>query len=116
MELSIQSTDGNVVRVQVAGQIVQNALASSEPLGKLLNNGFGRKVLLSLAEATFIDSSGLGWLLGCNKRFRECAGLLVVHSVPPMVLDVMKVMQLDRVLKIAEDDTSALALAQGGNP
>jgi anti-anti-sigma regulatory factor len=52
----------------------------------------------------------MGWLLLCNKRFREADGRLVIHSVPPVVLDVMKVMRLDRVLKLAEDEVAALAM------
>jgi anti-sigma B factor antagonist len=112
MQLNIVSNDGGVVRVQAGGQITQGALAANpEPLGVLLGEGgYGRRVALSLADATFLDSSGMGWLLLCNKRFREADGRLVIHSVPPVVLDVMKVMRLDRVLKLAEDEVAALAM------
>jgi anti-anti-sigma factor len=115
MRLSIVSNDGDVVRMQAAGQITQGALAvNPEPMGDLLGEGsYGRRVALGLAEATFLDSSGMGWLLLCNKRFRETAGRLVIHSVPPVILDVIKVMRLDQVLKIAEDETAALAALQG---
>jgi anti-anti-sigma factor len=112
MRLNIVSNDGGVVRVQAAGQITQGSLAANpEPLAGLLGEGgYGRRVALGLAEATFLDSSGMGWLLLCNKRFREAAGRLVIHSVPPLVMDVIKVMRLDQVLKIADDETAALAL------
>jgi anti-sigma B factor antagonist len=112
MQLSIVSNDGGVVRVRASGQITQGALAANpEPMGPLLGEGgYGRRVALSLADATFLDSSGMGWLLLCNKRFREADGRLVIHSVPPVVLDVIKVMRLDQVLKIAEDEVAALAM------
>jgi anti-sigma B factor antagonist len=112
MQLNIVSNDGGVVRVQAAGQITQGALAANpEPMGTLLGEGgYGRRVALGLAETTFLDSSGMGWLLLCNKRFREADGRLVIHSVPPVVLDVIKVMRLDLVLKIAEDEAAALAM------
>jgi anti-anti-sigma factor len=114
MRLSIVSNDGGggVVRVQAAGQITQGALAGNpEPMGPLLGEGgYGRRVALGLADATFLDSCGVGWLLLCNKRIREAAGRLVIHSVPPMILDVIKVMRLDQVLKIVEDEAAALAM------
>jgi len=111
MQLNIVSSDGAVSRLQVAGQIIQSALANQpEPIGELLGEGaYARRVTLDLAEATFIDSSGLGWLLLCNKRFREAAGKLVIHSAPPVILDVIKVMRLDQVLKIVEDEAAATA-------
>ncbi len=112
MRLSILSNDGGVVRAEATGQITQAALtANPEPLSGLLGDGgYGRRVALGLAEATFLDSSGVGWLLMCNKRFREASGRLVIHSVPPVILDVIKVMRLDQVLKIADDETAALAM------
>jgi anti-anti-sigma factor len=112
MRLSIASNNGDVIHVQAAGQITQGALAvNPEPLAGVLGDGpYERRVALSLADATFLDSSGMGWLLMCNKRFREASGRLVIHSVPPVILDVIKVMRLDQVLKIAEDETAALAM------
>ena len=109
MQLNIVSSDGAVSRLQVTGQITQGALASQpEPIGELLGEGaYARRVTLDLSEATFIDSTGLGWLLQCNKHFREAGGMLVIHSVPPVILDVVKVMRLDQVLKIVEDEAAA---------
>ena len=111
MDLSIESNDKGVVRVKVKGQIVQTALnMPPEPLGQLLGDGaYGHKVVMNLGEATFIDSSGLGWLLMCHRRFRDAAGRFILHSMPPMVSDVVKVMRLDQVLKIVEDEGSALS-------
>lgn len=111
MHLKIISRDGDIVRVEASGQIVQGALADRpDPLADLLGAGaYTQRVLLSLAEATFIDSTGLGWLLRCNKDFREASGRLVIHSVPPIILDVIKVMRLEEVLTLAEDEASARA-------
>jgi anti-anti-sigma factor len=118
MELTIRSDDKDVLRLEVKGPVTQNSLASPpEPLGTLYGGEvYGRKVILGMAETSFMDSSGLGWLLGCNKRFREGSGTLVLHSVPPLVLDVIKVMRVDRVLKIADDEQAAVALTRGATP
>lgn len=105
---------GGIVRLLARGHFVQSTLPSSDPVGDVLGpTGYGQKVLLSLAEVKFFDSTGLGWLLKCNKRFREAGGVLVVHSIPPVVLDMMRVMGLSQVLRLADDEQSALAMIQG---
>jgi len=118
MELTIRSDDRDVLLLEVRGPVTQNSLASPpEPLSTLCGGEvYRRKVVLGMGQTAFIDSSGLGWLLGCNKRFREASGMLVIHSVPPLVLDVIKVMRVDRVLKIAEDEQAALAMTRGATP
>jgi anti-anti-sigma factor len=115
MDLDVVSDDGNVVRLQMKGRIVQDVLAQqSEPIGQLLGpEGYRRKTLLSLAKTDFIGSSGLSWLLVAHKRFREAGGQLVLHSIPVMVRDVLKVMRLDMVLDVADNESDAAALARG---
>lgn len=117
MEINSLGDAGDVARLSVRGHIVQTTLPSSDPLGDVLGKAiYGRKVLLGLAEARLVDSMGLGWLLKCNKRFREAGGTLVIHSIPPVVLDMMKVMGLNQVLKLSDDEESALATIQGAQP
>ncbi len=116
IELNSQGEQGEVVRLLAKGQIVQRTLSSSDLLGETLSPaGYDRRVLLSLAEVTFVDSTGLGWLLKCNKQFRDAGGTLMLHSIPPVVLDVINVMRLSQVLKLFDDEESALASIQGAN-
>jgi anti-anti-sigma factor len=114
MEITRLNGSGEVVRLMAKGQIVQRTLTSSDLLGQVLSPAdYDRKVLLSLADVTFVDSTGLGWLLKCNKSFREAGGTLVIHSIPPIVLDVITVMRLSQVLNLSDDEESALASIQG---
>lgn len=115
MDLDLVSDDGDLVRLQLKGRIVQDVLGrQGEPIGELLGpNGYRRKTLMSLAKTDFIGSSGLSWLLVAHKRFREAGGKLVLHSVPVMVRDVLKVMRLDLVLDVADNESDAVARAQG---
>jgi anti-anti-sigma factor len=116
MEIVELNSQGEVVRLLARGQIVQRNLSSCDLLnGALGATGYDRRVLLSLAEVTFVDSTGLGWLLKCNKQFRDAGGTLAIHSIPPVVLDVISVMRLNQVLKLFDDEESALASIQGAN-
>jgi anti-anti-sigma factor len=115
LEIKLVSREGTVVRLEAVGRLVHSTLAPRPDLiEKLLgNDAFAQTVLLSLEGVDFMDSSGIGWLLACRKQFREGGGSLVVHSVPVQVLDVIRVMRLGHVLRLAKDESAALAMAQG---
>ena len=112
MKLNTMSDDGGVLQIQVTGRITQDKLSpTADALADLLGpEGYARRVVLSLADVDFIDTSGIGWLLARHKRFREGGGKLVLHSVVPMVLEVLKVLRLHTVFHLADDEPAALAL------
>ena len=116
MKLSTVSDEGDVLRLQAAGRITHDVLSPcGDELGDLLGaGGYARRVVLSLADVDFIDTSGISWLLARHKRFREASGKLVIHSVVPMVLGVLKVLRLHVVFHLADNEPAALALVQGG--
>jgi anti-anti-sigma factor len=116
MNLTVISDDNSVVHVQCAGKISQEDFPDgTEPLEALLGShgGFGRKVLLNLERATFIDSSGISWLLICHKHCLQQGGCLVVHSVPPLIDQVIQLVKLPRVMHFAADAASARTSALG---
>jgi anti-anti-sigma factor len=116
MNLTVISDDNSVVHVQCAGKISQDDFPNgTEPLEGLLagRGGFGRKVLLNLERATFIDSSGISWLLICHKHSLQQGGCLVVHSVPPLIDQVIQLVKLPRVMHFAGDAAGARAIALG---
>ena len=45
-----------------------------------------------------------------HKRFRTDGGRLVLHSVPPMVAQVLRLLNLHTVLSIQPDQAAARAL------
>jgi anti-anti-sigma factor len=115
MELTIQSDDGNVVRVQLKGPVVQSKLdPTAEPLGDLLGaGGYARNVVLDMQGAEFVDSSGVSWMLRCHKRFREKGGRLVLYGIPPLVMNVLKVLRMNLVFDLAGSEKEAVETAQG---
>ena len=116
MKLSIISRDKDYVHVQCEGKISQDEFTGErEPLGELLAPlAISReKILLDLERTTFIDSSGIGWLLQCHKHLREDGGELVIHSVPPLIQQVLELVKLPKIIHVAADAASARAYALG---
>ena len=117
MELRVISRDADAVhggcRRDPAGSVAGNP----DPVRSLLDErGYATAVVIGLGGVTFMDSSGIGWLLKCHKRAREAGGRFVVHSLPPGVMDVMKMMRLDKVLQIAENESASLSMLEGVKP
>ena len=117
MELKKVSDEGGVLRLEAKGHVVQEALRLGlDPMQDLLGgDGYHRHVLLGMADVDFVDSSGVNWMLVHHKRFRETGGKLLIHSVPPTVKEVLQILRMDLVFHLAEDESTAMAMAQGEN-
>ncbi len=116
MDVCVQSHEGNVVRLAAKGKMVaDDPSADARPIHELLERlDYRVTTLMDLQGTDFIGTSGISWLLVLHKRLRQAGGRLAIHSVPVLVMEVLKVMSLDRVFSIAEDEDAALALVQGG--
>lgn len=58
------------------------------------------RVVVNLAGVTFIDSSGLGALVGALKATRTAGGDLRIAAAPEQVKQVLRLTNLDRVLRV----------------
>lgn len=114
-ENALVRNESEVVRMAVEGQITQdNFDASREPLRVLLGPLiFSRTVLLNLEQATYISSSGVSWLLLCHKNFQQGRGKFIIHSVPPVVSQVLEMLRLNMILVSARDEAEAMTMAKG---
>jgi anti-anti-sigma factor len=115
MILKTMCDDEETLRVQLGGRVVQEDLAPENDAleGLLDDRGYARRVLVDLSQAEYIDSSGLAMLLGWHKRLSGAGGKLVLHSIPPQVMDTLRILRMELVLAMARDETAALALARG---
>lgn len=57
------------------------------------------RIVVDLGEVTFIDSSGLGALIAGLKATRQAGGDLRIADVPEQVMTVLRLTNLDRVLR-----------------
>ena len=115
MELKLLSDEDELLQVHVEGRTVEGEVFSDEdPMAGLLDDrGYARRTLLSLSETEYIDSSGLALLLIWHKRFRDAGGKLVLHSVPPHVMETIRILRMELILHLAEDASAAVELVRG---
>ena len=101
-------------RGSVCGEVRQtDFLVADEPLsGHLGTEGYQGVVLVDLSGVAMLDSSGVGWLLLCQKRFRTAGGAFVLHSLSPFVQQLFEVLKMHLILTIADDESGALDIAR----
>src|SRR5262249_52510034 len=116
LKLTIVSDEGDLLRVQCEGEISQVKFQLNDnPLESLAGpNTYSRKMLLNLDGVEFLDSSGISWLVVSHKNFQQHGGLLMRHSIPPRIFQVLQFTRMDRLLRMADDEAAARALAKGG--
>jgi anti-anti-sigma factor len=121
MNLKLIEIENGCVRVEADGPLTSAVLPSVQdprhPLETLLGQSWTRnKVLLDLDKTTYIDSSAIGWLITCQKKFKEGGGMLVLHSISPAVLQILNVLKIGKVIPLEKDVATARALATNGGP
>jgi anti-anti-sigma factor len=107
--------DNGIVTVTVEGRIVHGEIdTADDPIkARLGPDVYRKKLLINLARTEFVDSAGISWLLICHKRCREAGGTMVIHSITPMVRQVLGVLRLDQVFHLADDASGAKAVLTG---
>ena len=113
MQVQLESQNDSTFIFRLSGRITQRTLRKfTDPLEQLGEEAYQRVVLFNMADAEFIDSSGVNWILAVHKQCREAGGRLVLHSIPKLVHNVLMVLRMNEVLEFAEDETSAIQQGQ----
>lgn len=67
-----------------------------------------KKIILNLAAVDYIDSSGVGELVGCFTTVRNAGGELKLLNLSQKVQDVLHVTKLYTVFDIRDDEFTAV--------
>jgi anti-sigma B factor antagonist len=110
MPLKIETREvAHVIILDVKGRIVLG-----DEIGVLRNAVRGlvadgkKKIILNLADVDYIDSSGVGELVGCFTTVRNAGGELKLLKLSQKVQDVLYVTKLYTVFDIREDEFTAV--------
>jgi anti-sigma B factor antagonist len=108
-QLESIAVGGDCAVLRVAGEVdVYTAPRLRERVVQLLADGV-RHVVADLREVDFLDSTGLGALVGSLKRLRERDGSLTLVTGPERVLQVFRLTGLVRVFALYGSVAEAIA-------
>jgi anti-sigma B factor antagonist len=94
------------------GEILAFRPGRDLPLGEVvreLTNDGHKKILLNLAGVKYVDSSGVGQLVGTLTSARSQGVELKIYNPAKPVLDLLKMTKLLAVFDVRENEEAALA-------
>jgi anti-sigma B factor antagonist len=74
--------------------------------------GTGQQMLIDLSGVPFLDSAGLGALIGGVRRSREAGGDVAVYGARPAVARLLHTTGFDRVASVSETEQEAAQALQ----
>lgn len=108
-ELKVESRDGTVGLLEVAGYINNEAgEAIARESRRLLDAGH-RALLLDLGATRIINSIGISLLLEVLEHILEIKGTLAFCSLSPSIAKTFQIMGLSQYTRIYPDRAAALA-------
>ncbi len=78
--------------------------------------GGSQRLLIDLSGVPFLDSAGLGALIGGVRRAREAGGDVAVYGARPAVARLLHTTGFDRVASVSDSEITAAAALSDGPP
>ena len=97
MDLSYEVND-HYAEISAAGRLNMVSAPKLRELVAEVVEGGSSRIVINLKETSFMDSSGLGALIGCLKAARQAGGDLRIAGVQPQVQMVLGLTSMDKVL------------------
>lgn len=98
-----------VLVVRIDGEIdMHTASAFRQNIDYALDKSGAKNVLLNLKGVTFIDSSGLGVILGRYKRISLLGGIMMATYIQPQIMRIFELAGLVKIIRIFGTETEAL--------
>lgn len=99
---NFEFSDGEL-RVFLQGEITRHSVASTrEAIDEKVLELCPKNLVLDLADAPFIDSSGLGLIMGRYQRMQELGGTLTVANPSAEHQKIFKAAGLNKLVKIVK--------------
>ena len=101
---------GGVSILDLSGKIVlgEGDVQLKERIKDLLGDG-QRRILLNLAEVNYIDSAGLGTLIGSYTTAKRDGGSLKLVNLTKRIQDLLAITKLITVFETFDSEAEALA-------
>ncbi|TAM87573.1 anti-sigma factor antagonist [bacterium] len=108
IKVSVRPSDGEARVVDLVGEIdVYTSPAVKEAITELIDDGH-YNLIINLEGVRYIDSTGLGVLIGALKRVREHAGSVNLICTNPQVKKIFDITGLVKIFGIYENEQSAI--------
>ncbi len=97
-------TIGEAQVIRFAGEITMDNARELKNRGRQVVEGQGRAVVMDLSKVTFIDSSGIGFLIVLKSRCDEAGKRFALLSPSVQVRKTLRLVQLDAIFPVAANE------------
>jgi anti-sigma B factor antagonist len=97
-----------IIDVEGAIRLGESEQALRDKVQELLDAG-QRNIAINLVQVGFVDSSGIGAMVRAFTTVTRAGGKLLFFSPTKMMRQTLKMVRLDTVLSMYDDETAALA-------
>lgn len=105
MSVALQNENSCLI-AQLSGELDHHSVRSiREEIDTAIADNQPQQLALDFSQVTFMDSSGIGLILGRCKVMGGIGGTTVVWSPPPHIKRVMKLSGIERLAKIESHPT-----------
>jgi anti-sigma B factor antagonist len=95
--------------VRLSGDVdVESSPALAQTLMTVLADLGAQTLVLDLTEVEFVDSSGLGALVGAHQRASLQGSTLILAGLHPRVAKVLRITKLNKVFSVADSVEEAM--------
>jgi anti-sigma B factor antagonist len=111
MSLSVKTRQSNGVSIlDLEGRITLGEATGllRDTVKTVLADGH-KDILLNLGQVSYIDSAGLGELVGCSTTVRNASGRLKLMQLQKKISDLMQITKLHTVFEVIDDEAKAVA-------
>jgi anti-sigma B factor antagonist len=113
MDLSVNTrTDEGVSVVEVAGEVDVYTAPTLRQHLREASGGPAPRVVVDMTEVKFLDSTGLGVLVGAMGRVKEADGTLRLVVSSDHILKVLRITGLDALIPVDGDAATAVGAAR----
>ena len=67
-------------------------------------------IIFDFTELAFMDSSGIGMIMGRYKKTRTLGGRVIVYGVNAVIMRIMEMSGVDKIIKLAPNYEKALRM------
>lgn len=100
MKINIRSENGTAI-VMLSGEIDHHtARELRAEIDRFVITMQPDRLTMDFTGITFMDSSGIGLIIGRYKLMKECGGQLEIRGAQPYIRRVLKLSGIERIVKI----------------
>lgn len=99
----------NVLLIRLSGELDHHTAEElREKVTDMLETKSIRHIVFNLEQLTFMDSSGLGVILGRYKQIKNLGGEMIVCAISPTVKRLFDMSGLFKIIRLEADEQFAL--------